>query len=803
MNLQDLQLEHVASRDAEMHQLRSTLLSKQTRTILLYGLRYIGKTTLLHTLMQELQTGGRYLPVYFDLAENPNRSVKQLQNDLSTYIISAINGSKPDTPQDEEQTYGIKQIETALDDWQSSAELLIVVDELNVLGLNAFGNVFIDGRTVAFLDFLAALGETDRVKYIMVTDGVEHAQVVDTLNSKLGNTQFFQLALLNREAVVRLIRNEYNDLLDWSDDGVVEYLWAITHGHPHLVRQLTSSIFNSAQSLHSADSKLVPVTLSMVGRAITDCIRPTADAPLWVWEQLPPEAQTVASAIAGFGPGQVLIDNLHVELTNARVKNATAELAAANLKEALGYLRSWHLIDGSDQECRFCVELFRRWIAKHHPLVADATTTKRADTTSATSFTDNAAADLFESGYTIDDTKKSAEQRVVEQATIRPTLLEDDDGYEQANAGKSASLRQLIVAAFLLLIILAAVLIPYYLRTREPNIERSGALSQATSVTFLEATATNINPTPTLNPVQGALSTLLDEIPNSDQVWSVTFSPDSQRMAAGLANGTIAVWNLNDTSRIERILIGHTGIVTSLAFDPQSPQWLFSGSSDGTIRIWQMDATDGSRILEGHTDQISAIAITPDGATVISASTDGTVRLWDVETGILLNTLDQHKSAVLSIAISPSGQRLVSGAKDGKVLLWNLETFQLEGNLPEHDDAVTATTFFADIDSRVATASADGTVRLWDLSSEAGAKAAVELQFHSAVNSIAPDPNGRFLAFATASKILQIWDQETKLTLPPLVNQGAPIRTIAYSPNGDYLVSGAEDGMVRRWQIVK
>ena len=812
MNLQDVQFEQIALRDAEMHQLRSSLLNEQTQTILLYGLRYIGKTSLLHAFTQELDGSDRYIPAYFDLAENPNCSAKQLQSDLATSIIDAINGRVSDKTNDEQRTYGMKHIELALASLQSDAKVLIAVDELNVLGLNAFGNVFVDGRTSAFLEFLAALGRTERVKFVVVTDGVEPAQLVDTLSPSLGDIQLQQISLLDRVSAVQLIRNAYNAVLDWSDDGVVEYLWAITHGHPHLVHQVTSSIHRSVQAAYSDNKARVAVTLSMVGNALTDCIEPTADAPLWVWEHLPSEAQTIASAIAGFGPGQVLINDLRVELTNARVKNATAELANANLKQALSYLQVWHLVDCTELDCRFNVEFFRRWIAKHHPLIGQATVSSHLRNASATNFAQNAAHKPYESSSQADKDGPAVEQTPAKPAAAADYTTEDriknvveDDSYAQTNVGKSASLRQLIVAAVALLVILAAIFVPSYFGTGLTR-ERSAALPTATgttSATFLEATATSVDTAVATASVDvGYAYTLLNEIPNSDQVWSVRFSPDGTRMAAGLANGTIAIWNLSDTSRIEQILVGHSSTVTTLAFDPQNPQRLISGSTDHTIRTWQIGATTELLVLDAHTDQISSVATLPDGTAFASASADGTIRLWNIETGELLNTLSSNGSAILSIDISPSGLWLASGSADGKSIIWNLETGQSERELPEPSGPITAIAFLAG-DSQVVTGSATGIAQLWNLNSDAGDSVAVELQFNVAVNSIAVAPNGRFLASATDANAVQIWDQETQSILPPLSDHAAVVRSIAYSPNGDYFVSGAEDGMLRRWQIVQ
>jgi WD40 repeat protein len=58
-----------------------------------------------------------------------------------------------------------------------------------------------------------------------------------------------------------------------------------------------------------------------------------------------------------------------------------------------------------------------------------------------------------------------------------------------------------------------------------------------------------------------------------------------------------------------------------------------SGSSDGTVRVWDLSGGHCSAVLEGHTDRVTSVVVTADGQTAVSESYDGTVRVWDLASG--------------------------------------------------------------------------------------------------------------------------------------------------------------------------
>ncbi|MFV9631948.1 MAG: WD40 repeat domain-containing protein [Methanosarcinales archaeon] len=80
------------------------------------------------------------------------------------------------------------------------------------------------------------------------------------------------------------------------------------------------------------------------------------------------------------------------------------------------------------------------------------------------------------------------------------------------------------------------------------------------------------------------------------------------------------------------------------------------------------------RTLEGHTDWISAVVVTPDGRFAVSASGDGTLKVWDIEKGETVRTLEGHTGWVSAVAVTPDGRFAVSTSYDRTLNVWDLKT---------------------------------------------------------------------------------------------------------------------------------
>lgn len=243
--------------------------------------------------------------------------------------------------------------------------------------------------------------------------------------------------------------------------------------------------------------------------------------------------------------------------------------------------------------------------------------------------------------------------------------------------------------------------------------------------------------------------------------------------------------------------------------------------------VWQADRALGAAVqvsrarsmFQGHTDQVQAVAWSPDGTRVASASDDETAIVWDAAGGNQLITLSGHIEAVVSVAWSPDNRYVVTGSRDNTAKIWDVATGTPLETLFGHADWVTDVAWSPD-GTTVATASADGSVGLWDMaalvasdeSSYAGgvsiprglagsaASPPVMLVGHSgSVNALDWKSDSSALVTVGNDDTIRVWDAATGSKLLQFGDHIGGISVVDWSPDGTLIVSGGRDDTVKVW----
>jgi WD40 repeat protein len=345
------------------------------------------------------------------------------------------------------------------------------------------------------------------------------------------------------------------------------------------------------------------------------------------------------------------------------------------------------------------------------------------------------------------------------------------------------------------------VLKPAHILTWAESKGQSGEIANITSVAFspdglqIAAIAEHSSQVKVWSVESGRM--ILNNLEGLTDVTEVMFSPDGEWIIAAHRDQFISIWDANTGELEDRL--PQSGNIKSIQLSPDA-QFLLSASLDGSAQLWRLkDNSAKANPVKPFKSQFIATlpqgspvtqsVFSPNGQWVATASNNGVTNLWSTATGKRLRTFEQKKPTpsgllhvsnpllrpvqntaqpIVQMKFSPNGKILVTTDPTNHVWLWDIASGTLKNEV---------------MIPAASTVPSQPTDNLMSLSPDAGMMAIVE-------PPTANDP---------ASHSAHLWDMETGKEVATLSGQKGAISRVQFSPDGAYVATATNDGVVRFW----
>jgi WD40 repeat protein len=290
---------------------------------------------------------------------------------------------------------------------------------------------------------------------------------------------------------------------------------------------------------------------------------------------------------------------------------------------------------------------------------------------------------------------------------------------------------------------------------------------------------------------------------HTDKVSAVNISPDGKQAISGSYDKTCILWDL--TTLKPKKVIETKEHITAISFTADG-KWavsghsdlsIMSGNHDTTIILWNLKSGRIEKIINGHTDGIKSVVITPNGRWAISGSNDDLCILWDLTFGQFNNFINLHSDYVLHVDSLINGKSAFSGSWDRTCAIWNLESAKPVKHLIKHKGKVVGLKITPDNNRLISVGSQEGCI-IWDANTGSVIDQKSDEPYWDFCGCVTP--NGE-LALSASKNVYTIW----KIYSGQIVNRfNLPTSKkdiVVITPDGKRVLSTTNDNSCILWSL--
>jgi WD40 repeat protein len=256
-------------------------------------------------------------------------------------------------------------------------------------------------------------------------------------------------------------------------------------------------------------------------------------------------------------------------------------------------------------------------------------------------------------------------------------------------------------------------------------------------------------------------------------------------------DGSFRKWNLEKGTQVGEEWEDKDQGVEIITLSPSGKN-LASWSSDGTVKLWNVDTGKVIKTWTGHTNRVRSLSWSLDGGQVVSGSKDGTFRVWDVKSGrTILGPINTGKDVddVRAVCYSPDAKMIATGGNWNRLTIWDANSGEL---LKTFKGVFSCLAWISDGKTLVAGG--------WNVTKiDTATWTVVDLCEHYA-DTILLSPNDHILA-STLLKTAQLWDLETNQPIGTPLHHQECVKSATFSADGKFLVTSCIDNHIYTWDV--
>lgn len=245
---------------------------------------------------------------------------------------------------------------------------------------------------------------------------------------------------------------------------------------------------------------------------------------------------------------------------------------------------------------------------------------------------------------------------------------------------------------------------------------------------------------------------------------------------------------------------GHSGPVLSVTFT-EDGNYFMSGSVDRSIRLWRENSTTPIQTYtEPHNHQINSVSVSYDNSHFCSGADDKTVVLWDVATGSVVSSYKGHLAKVIDVTFNQEANLVLSGSADGTVRIWELSA-RSSSPVQVLSDFRDSVSKLKVTDSEIVVSSLDGCIRVYDIRN--GIMKTDD--FFSPVTGFDLSHHGQTIISNHSDGVLRLSDRNVPEVLTKYTGHSVTNHLVScvFNQDDSKIITGSEDNKIYIFDISK